>query len=114
MTIAVRVLLPTHLRTMARVDGEILLELAGTVATHRAVFDALEARFPTLSGTVRDYSAGRRRAYLRLFACGLDLSHEDPETPLPEAVVNATEPYLIVGAISGGTGRASRPRQTKT
>lgn len=111
----IRVHLPTHLRNMARVDGEVLLELAGTEATHRAVFDALEARFPMLGGTVRDYATGRRRAYLRLFACGLDLSHEDPETPLPEAVVNGTEPYLIVGAISGGTGRRRpRVRQTKT
>ncbi len=108
----VRVLLPTHLRTMAGVDGEVLLDLAGPVATHRAVFDALEARFPMLSGTVRDYATGKRRGYLRLFACGLDLSHEDPETPLPEAVVNGAEPYLIVGAISGGTGRPRR--RTKT
>lgn len=97
----IRVELPTHLRTLARVEGEVELALAGPV-TQRAVLDALEARFPMLLGTIRDQATGRRRAFLRFFACGQDLSHEAPDTPLPEAVARGEAPYLVVGAIAGG------------
>jgi hypothetical protein len=97
----IRVELPTHLRTLARVEGEVELALTGPV-TQRAVLDALEARFPMLLGTIRDQATGRRRAFLRFFACGQDLSHEAPDTPLPEAVARGEAPYLVVGAIAGG------------
>ncbi|HEU4570921.1 MAG TPA: MoaD/ThiS family protein [Gemmatimonadales bacterium] len=97
----IRVELPTHLRTLARVEGEVELALAGPV-TQRAVLDALEARYPMLLGTIRDQATGRRRAFLRFFACGQDLSHEAPDTPLPEAVARGEAPYLVVGAIAGG------------
>jgi sulfur-carrier protein len=97
----IRVVLPAHLRVLAHVDGEVQLAVAGQV-TQRAVLDALEARYPVLCGTIRDYDSGRRRAFLRFFACEQDLSHEHPDEPLPDAVVTGAEPYLIVGAMAGG------------
>jgi len=97
----IRVLLPAHLQVLAGSGREVELGLDGQ-ATQRAVLDALEARFPTLSGTVRDPATGRRRPFVRFFACEEDLSHEPPDSPLPEAVVAGTEPYIIVGAIAGG------------
>jgi hypothetical protein len=97
----IRVVLPFHLRTLARVDGEVHLEVAGTV-TQRSVLDALEARYPVLKGTIRDHVTKKRRAFLRFFACEEDLSNESPDAPLPAAVASGAEPYLIVGAIAGG------------
>jgi hypothetical protein len=97
----IRVVLPEHLRTLARVDGEVTLEVASPV-TQRSVLDALEARYPMLSGTIRDHKTLRRRPYLRFFACEQDLSHESPDEPLPEAVVDGREPYLVIGAMAGG------------
>jgi molybdopterin converting factor small subunit len=98
----IRVVLPAHLRTLARVDGEVEVEVAGQV-TQRAVLDALEARYPMLRGTIRDRApGGRRRAFIRFFACEEDLSNELPDTPLPEAVAAGTEPFLVVGAMAGG------------
>jgi hypothetical protein len=101
----IRVVLPEHLRTLARVSGEVELALegpAGGAVTQRMVLDALEAAYPMLCGTVRDHGGGRRRAFVRFFACGRDLSHESPEAPLPEAVATGQEPFLVVGAIAGG------------
>jgi sulfur-carrier protein len=97
----IRVVLPVHLRTLARVQGEVALEVAGAV-TQRAVLDALEARYPTLRGTIRDHGTHRRRAFIRYFACGEDLSLEPPDAPLPEPVAAGTEPFLVVGALAGG------------
>src|SRR5438046_10171044 len=97
----IRVVLPAHLRTLARVDDEVTLDVAGPV-TQRSVLDALEARYPALSGTIRDHVTQRRRPFLRFFACEQDLSDESPDAPLPESVARGTEPYLIVGAIAGG------------
>ncbi|HUZ23876.1 MAG TPA: MoaD/ThiS family protein [Streptosporangiaceae bacterium] len=97
----IRVVLPAHLRALARVDGEVELSVAGQI-TQRSVLDALEARYPMLRGTVRDQDNGRRRAFVRFFACERDLSHEQPDAPLPDAVVAGTEPFLIVGAMAGG------------
>ncbi len=97
----IRVILPAHLRTLARVDGEVTLEIDGQ-ATQRSVLDALEASYPMLRGTIRDHVTQQRRAYVRFFACEQDLSHESVDTPLPEAVASGTEPLLIVGAIAGG------------
>ena len=97
----IRVVLPFHLRNLARVDGEVELEVASPV-TVRAVVDALEARHPVLRGTIRDHATLKRRPFVRFFACKEDLSLEPPETSLPEAVVNGTEPFLIVGAMAGG------------
>lgn len=97
----VRVVLPAHLRTLARVDDEVALDVPGIV-TQRAVIDALEAQYPVLRGTVRDYGTGRRRAFVRFFACEQDLSHDAPDAPLPEPVAAGTEPFLIVGAMAGG------------
>ena len=97
----IRVVLPAHLRTLARVDGEVELDVAGQV-TQRSVLDALEARYPALGGTIRDHDGGARRAFIRFFACEQDLSHQPPDTPLPEAVASGAEPYLIVGAMAGG------------
>ena len=97
----IRVVLPAHLRTLARVNGEVQLEVAGPV-TQCSVLDALEARYPMLRGTIRDQQSGKRRAFVRFFACQQDLSHEPPEAPLPEAVASGAEPYLIVGAMAGG------------
>lgn len=97
----VRVILPQHLRTLARVNGEVPLEVNGPV-TQRAVLDALEARYPMLRGTVRDHVSHKRRAFVRFFACEQDISHEPPDTPLPDAVATGSEPFLIVGAMAGG------------
>ena len=97
----IRVVLPAHLRTLARVDGEVELRVEGEV-TQRAVLDALEARYPVLRGTIRWHGGGPRRAFIRFFACEQDLSHESPDAPLPAAVAAGTEPYLIVGAMAGG------------
>jgi sulfur-carrier protein len=97
----IRVELPAHLRALAHVKGEVTLEVTGTVCV-LSVLDALEAKYPMLAGTVRDHATQQRRPFLRFFACGEDLSHEPPETPLPEAVVNGKEPLLVVGAIAGG------------
>jgi hypothetical protein len=97
----IRVVLPYHLRNLAHVDGEVKLAVDGQV-TQRAVIDALEAAYPTLRGTIRDYATQRRRALVRFFACGEDLSNEEPDTPLPEAVATGAEPFLVVGAIAGG------------
>ena len=97
----IRVVLPAHLRTLAHVDGEVELQVDGPV-TQRSVLDALEARYPMLCGTIRDHHGGPRRAFVRFFACELDLSHEQPDDPLPDAVVTGAEPYLVVGAMAGG------------
>lgn len=97
----IRVILPFHLRTLTQVDDEVTLDVQGPV-TQRSVLDALEARYPVLRGTIRDHATGQRRAFLRFFACEQDLSHESPDTPLPEAVANGTEPFCIIGAIAGG------------
>jgi sulfur-carrier protein len=97
----IRVVLPPHLRTLARVDGEVELKVAGPV-TQRAVRDALEARYPMLSGTMRDHASQLRRPLVRFFACGEDLSHESPDAPLPDAIANGSEPFLVIGAIAGG------------
>ncbi len=100
----IRVKLPLHLQRLAGIDGGsgfVSVEVSGPV-TQRSVIDALEEQFPTLLGAVRDRSSGRRRSLVRLYACGEDLSNEDPDTPLPEAVASGDEPYLIVGAIAGG------------
>jgi sulfur-carrier protein len=97
----IRVVLPAHLRTLARVDGEVMLHVEGPV-TQRSLLDALEARYPMLRGTIRDHATMKRRAFIRFFACEQDLSHESPDTPLPDAVVTGAEPILIVGAMAGG------------
>jgi sulfur-carrier protein len=97
----IRVVLPAHLRTLAHVDGEVTLEVNG-LATQRSVLDALEGRYPVLCGTIRDHVTQRRRPFLRFFACEEDLSHEQPDTPLPEAVAKGAEPFLVIGAIAGG------------
>jgi sulfur-carrier protein len=97
----IRVALPAHLRVLARVSGEVELDVAGQV-TQRAVLDALEERYPVLRGTIRDHDRGRRRAFIRFFACEQDLSNDPPDAPLPEAVVAGTEPFLVVGAMAGG------------
>jgi len=97
----IRVVLPAHLRTLARVDGEVKLEIEGPV-TLRSVLDALEARYPMLRGTIRDHVTQKRRAFLRFFACEQDLSHESPDAPMPDAVAKGDEPFLIVGAMAGG------------
>lgn len=97
----IRVVLPAHLRTLAKTGREVTLEVEGR-ATQRAVLDALEARYPMLRGTVRDHVTQQRRPLVRFFACSQDLSHEPPDTPLPEAVATGAEPFLIVGAIAGG------------
>jgi len=97
----IRVVLPTHLRTLAHVDGEVKLEVDGP-ATQRSVLDALEACYPMLRGTIRDQVSGQRRPFIRFFACEEDLSHEPPDAPLPGAVATGAEPLLVVGAIAGG------------
>ena len=97
----IRVVLPAHLRTLARVDGEVKLDVSGPV-TQRAILDALEARYPMLRGTVRDHISLKRRAFVRFFACEQDLSHEPEDAPLPDAVATGAEPFLIVGAMAGG------------
>ena len=97
----IRVELPYHLRTLAKVSGEVKLEVSGAV-TLRSVLDALEARYPMLQGTIRDHVTQQRRPFLRFFACEEDLSHESPDAPLPEAVASGKEPLLVIGAIAGG------------
>jgi sulfur-carrier protein len=97
----IRVILPAHLRTLARVDDEVQLQVDEQV-TQRAVLDALEARYPMLRGTIRDHVTLRRRPFVRFFACEQDLSHDLPDAPLPEAVASGTEPFLVVGAMAGG------------
>ena len=97
----IRVVLPAHLRTLAKVSGEVVLEVPGAV-TQRTVLDALEARYPMLCGTLRDQVTKQRRPFVRFFACEEDLSHESPDAPLPDAVASAAEPLLVVGAIAGG------------
>lgn len=97
----IRVILPQHLRTLARVDGEVQLKVDGPV-TLRSVLDALEERYPVLRGTIRDHDTQKRRPFVRFFACEQDLSFESPDAPLPESVASGTEPFLIVGAIAGG------------
>ena len=97
----IRVTLPAHLRKLAQVDGEVKLDVEGLV-TQRSILDALEARYPMLCGTIRDHVTQKRRAFVRFFACGEDLSHEPPDAPLPEAVATGAEPFMIVGAIAGG------------
>jgi hypothetical protein len=101
MSAAVFVEIPFHLRTLAQVDGNLRLEVTEPV-TLRSVLDAIEVRYPVLRGTIRDHSTMRRRAFLRFFACGEDLSHQSHDTPLPEAVAAGREPLLIIGAIAGG------------
>ncbi len=98
----IRVVLPVNLRILARVEGEVQLEIEGRV-TPRAVLDALEARYPALRGTIRDHVTGQRRPYVRFFACEVDLSHDPPDTPLPDQVASGAEPFLIVGAMAGGS-----------
>jgi sulfur-carrier protein len=97
----IRVVLPTHLRKLARVDGEVQLEVEGRI-TQRSVLDALENRYPMLRGTIRDHTTQRRRPFVRFFACQEDLSNEVPDAPLPEAVATGAEPFLVVGAMAGG------------
>ncbi len=97
----IRVILPQHLGTLARVEGEVTLDVEGQV-TQRSVLDALEARYPMLCGTIRDHVTRERRPFIRFFACEEDLSHELPDAPLPDAVATGAEPFLVVGAIAGG------------
>ncbi|HEX2138820.1 MAG TPA: MoaD/ThiS family protein [Woeseiaceae bacterium] len=97
----IRVVLPQHLRTLARVDGEVTLAIEGPV-TPKAILDALETDYPMLCGTIRDHVTGQRRPLVRFFACAEDLSHEPPDTPLPEAIASGAEPFYVVGAIAGG------------
>jgi molybdopterin converting factor small subunit len=97
----IRIVLPAHLRTLARVDGEVKLEVQGQL-TQRSLLDALEARYPMLRGTIRDHVTQQRRAFVRFFACEQDLSHDSPDAPLPDAVATGAEPLLVVGAIAGG------------
>ena len=98
---SIRVVLPAHLRTLARVDDEVCVDV-GERATQRAVLDALEARYPALCGTIRDHGTKKRRPFVRFFACEQDLSHEPADAPLPDAVVDGREPFLVVGAMAGG------------
>lgn len=97
----IRVLLPAHLRMLAQVNGEVRVKVEGPV-TQRSVLDAVEACYPMLRGTMRDHVTQQRRPFLRFFACAEDLSHELPDAPLPEAVVNEAEPFLVIGAVAGG------------
>ena len=97
----IRVVLPYHLRTLAKVGSEVQVDVAGP-ATQRSVLDALEARYPVLCGTIRDHVTQQRRPMLRFFACEEDLSHESPDAPLPDAVASGAEPFFVIGAIAGG------------
>ncbi len=97
----IRVVLPAHLRTLARVNGEVTIEITGEL-TQRALLDALESRYPVLRGTIRDHVTQRRRPYVRFFACETDLSHQPSDAPLPQAVADGVEPFLVVGAMAGG------------
>lgn len=99
----IRVVLPAHLRTLARVSGEVTLAVDGPV-TQRSILDALEARYPVLEGAIRDHVTRQRRAFVRFFACAEDFSLESPDAPLPDAIADGREPFLIVGAIAGGWG----------
>jgi molybdopterin synthase sulfur carrier subunit len=105
----IRVVLPAHLRTLARVEGEVKLDVQGQV-TQRSVLDALEESYPMLCGTLRDHVTQKRRPFVRFFACEEDLSHEPPDAPLPEAVAKGEEPFLVVGAIAGGAAPISKSR----
>jgi len=98
----IRVALPAHLRTLAQAGGEVTLDVEGQV-TQRSVLDALEARYPMLRGTIRDHLTQKRRPFVRFFACEQDLSHESPDAPLPDAVATGAEPFLVVGAVAGGS-----------
>ena len=97
----IRVVLPAHLKTLARVNGEVILEI-GSPVTQRTILDALEARYPMLRGTIRDHMTLKRRAFVRFFASEQDLSHESPDTLVPESVASGAEPFLIIGAMAGG------------
>jgi molybdopterin synthase sulfur carrier subunit len=97
----VRVVLPSHLRAIAKINGEVRVEVPGAV-TQRSVLDVLEADFPMLLGTIRDRATATRRPFVRFFACARDLSHEEPDAPLPEPVVTGDEPFLVIGAMAGG------------
>jgi hypothetical protein len=97
----IRVVLPAHLRTLARLEGEVALEVEGPV-TQRAILDALEAGYPALRGTIRDHATKQRRPFVRFFACEQDLSHDPPDDPLPDPVAAGTEPFIVVGAMAGG------------
>ena len=97
----IRVVVPAHLRTLAHIQGEVTLQVDGPV-TQRSVLNAIEARYPMLKGTMRDHITQRRRAFVRFFACGEDLSNEPPDTRLPQAVATGAEPFLVIGAIAGG------------
>lgn len=97
----IRVVLPTHLKTLAKVTGEVQLDLQGPVTT-RSILDALEKQYPVLTGTIRDHDTLKRRAFLRFFACNEDLSHEPPDATLPDAIASGAEPFFIIGAIAGG------------
>ena len=97
----IRVVLPTHLRTLARVKGKVELEVEEPV-TQRSILDALESQYPMLRGTIRDHGTQKRRPFIRFFACGQDWSQESPDTPLPDAVATGAEPFLVVGALAGG------------
>ena len=97
----IRVVLPAHLRTLAHVNGEVKFHVEGQI-TQRSVLNALEGRYPMLRGTIRDHVTQQRRAFVRFFACGQDLSHEPPDAPLPDAVALGAEPFLVVGAMAGG------------
>jgi hypothetical protein len=101
VTHQIRVVIPPHLRTLARVEGELALDIEGAI-TQRAVLNALEARYPMLRGTIRDHVTHERRAFMRFFACQEDLSLESPDAPLPDAVTSGAEPFLVVGALAGG------------
>jgi molybdopterin synthase sulfur carrier subunit len=99
--VTIRVELPAHLRTLARVGSEVSIDVEGPI-TQRAVLDTLEAEYPVLRGTIRDHGTLKRRAFLRFFACEQDLSHESPDAPLPDAVARGAEPFLVIGALAGG------------
>jgi hypothetical protein len=101
MSDSVRVVLPAHLRALAKVQGEVLVDVRAPV-TQRAVLDAVEAQFPVLQGTIRDRGTAKRRSFVRFFACEEDVSHDDPDAPLPERVVHGQDPFMVVGAMAGG------------
>ncbi|HJT69117.1 MAG TPA: MoaD/ThiS family protein [Terriglobales bacterium] len=98
----IRVVLPFHLRTLAHVGSEVMLDVQGPI-TQKSVLDALEARYPMLQGAIRDHGTLQRRAFLRFFACEEDLTHEPPDAPLPDAVASGKEPFIVIGAIAGGS-----------
>ena len=101
MTQAIRVAMPAHLRTLAGVNGDVILDVDGEV-TRRSVLDALEKRYPMLRGTIREHVSGTRRPFLRFFACGEDITHNSPDEPLPQEIVSGREPFYVIGAIAGG------------